>query len=257
MTRGFTPLTLAVAACLSGCNGVPLATQWKLRSYDLSTADVAPLRVALRAPDWLEPTPASARVVATYWRDGEEEARHVLTIFSSAPSARRTLRSSLDRTPPPPAGSSSSKPIAVISPRSAPRRRRRAAGARAGRKRMARSILPAASFAAARRSRRGRCSSTSMSMRMMGSAGCLCSSAMTRIRATRTSGSWPISCRLARPRLRASQSKRGNSGPIAPLSDLAGAAPPRSDMILATLPAGRAGHPSQCTATSFPSASKS
>ncbi|CAN2535187.1 hypothetical+protein [Methylocapsa aurea] len=80
MTRGFTPLTLAVAACLSGCNGVPLATQWKLRSYDLSTADVAPLRVALRAPDWLEPTPASARVVATYWRDGEEEARHVLTI---------------------------------------------------------------------------------------------------------------------------------------------------------------------------------
>ncbi|MBY6240301.1 hypothetical protein [Methylosinus sp. Sm6] len=80
MTRGLPPLALALALSLSACNGVPLSTQWKLRAFNLSTADVAPLRVALRAPEWLEPTPAGARVVVTYWRDGEEDAKHVLTI---------------------------------------------------------------------------------------------------------------------------------------------------------------------------------
>ncbi|MBG0809757.1 hypothetical protein IY145_10245 [Methylosinus sp. H3A] len=82
MTPRLAPLTvaLALALALSACNGVSLSTQWKLRSYSLSTADVSPLRIALRAPDWLEPTPVGARVVATYWRDGEEEAKHVLTI---------------------------------------------------------------------------------------------------------------------------------------------------------------------------------
>lgn len=80
MTRGLPSLALASALFLSACNGVPLSTQWKLRSFDLSTADVAPLRVALRAPDWLEPTPTSARVVVAYWREGEEAAKRVLTI---------------------------------------------------------------------------------------------------------------------------------------------------------------------------------
>jgi hypothetical protein len=80
MTRGLPSLALASALLLSACNGVPLSTQWKLRSFDLSTADVAPLRLALRAPDWLEPTPTSARVVATYWREGEEAAKRVVTI---------------------------------------------------------------------------------------------------------------------------------------------------------------------------------
>jgi hypothetical protein len=84
MTRGLPPLALAISLSLSACNGVPLATQWKLRSYDLSTADVAPLRIALRAPDWLEPTPAGARVVAAYWREGEAEKKRELTIRLAA-----------------------------------------------------------------------------------------------------------------------------------------------------------------------------
>lgn len=71
----------AAALALSACNsGVPLTTQWTLRSYDLGTADVAPLRIAVRAPDWLEPTPEKARVVAGYWRDDEAPAKRALTI---------------------------------------------------------------------------------------------------------------------------------------------------------------------------------
>jgi len=98
MTRRLTPLALALSLALSACNGAPLVTQWKLRSYDLSTADVAPLRIALRAPEWLEPMPAGARVVATYWRDGEEEAKHVLTIrlVSAAHEGDRPTLAGLD-----------------------------------------------------------------------------------------------------------------------------------------------------------------
>lgn len=78
MRRLFFPAALAFS--LSACNGVPLTTQWKLRSYSLATADAAHLRIAVRAPDWLAPTPEKARVVVTYWRDGEEDAKHALTL---------------------------------------------------------------------------------------------------------------------------------------------------------------------------------
>jgi hypothetical protein len=83
---------------LSACNGVPIITQWKLRSFDLATADVAPLRIALRAPDWLQFTPAGARVVATYWREGEEEEKRVLTIrlVSAAHEADRPALAGLE-----------------------------------------------------------------------------------------------------------------------------------------------------------------
>ncbi|TDX67194.1 hypothetical protein EDE12_101736 [Methylosinus sp. sav-2] len=98
MTRGLPSLALASALFLSACNGVPLSTQWKLRSFDLSTADVAPLRVALRAPDWLEPTPTSARVVVTYWREDEETAKRVLTIrlVAAAHAEDRPILAGLD-----------------------------------------------------------------------------------------------------------------------------------------------------------------
>ncbi len=70
----------ALALALSACNGAPLTTQWKLRAYNLGTADIASLRIAVRAPDWLEPTPDKARVVVGYWRDDEAPAKHALTI---------------------------------------------------------------------------------------------------------------------------------------------------------------------------------
>jgi hypothetical protein len=98
MTRVPAPFAIALALSLSACNGVPLATQWKLRSYSPSTADVAPLRIAVRAPDWLEPTPAGAKVVASYWREGEEERKHVLDIrlVSSAHLEDRPAVAALD-----------------------------------------------------------------------------------------------------------------------------------------------------------------
>lgn len=58
-----------VALTLAGCNGVPLMTQWKLRHFDLATADVSRLRVALRAPTWVTPTPDKAVLEATRARD--------------------------------------------------------------------------------------------------------------------------------------------------------------------------------------------
>lgn len=64
------PTVLALA--LAGCNGVPLATQWKLRHFDLGTADVSRLRVALRAPDWATPTPDKTVMEATRFLDDGE-----------------------------------------------------------------------------------------------------------------------------------------------------------------------------------------
>lgn len=78
MRRFLFPAVLALT--LSACNGVPLTTQWKLRSYSLATADVAPLRLAVRGPDWLEPTPEKGRVSVGYWRTEEPDARRSLAI---------------------------------------------------------------------------------------------------------------------------------------------------------------------------------
>lgn len=79
MRNIFLPAALALG--LSACNdGVPLSTQWKLRSYNLATADIAPLRIAVAAPDWMEPTPEKGQVVADYWRDEEPGAKRALTV---------------------------------------------------------------------------------------------------------------------------------------------------------------------------------
>ena len=60
---------------LAGCNGAPISTQWKLRDFNASTADLAQLRVAIRGPDWVTPTPENAAIEVRYWRDGGDEAR--------------------------------------------------------------------------------------------------------------------------------------------------------------------------------------
>jgi len=57
------------AAALGGCNGVPLSTQWKLRGFNLGTADISQLRVALRTPDWASPTPEKTIMNAKAGRD--------------------------------------------------------------------------------------------------------------------------------------------------------------------------------------------
>jgi hypothetical protein len=64
---------LGAALSLAACNGVPFSTQWKLRQFEVAKADFAELRVALRGPDWASPTPETARVEISYWRDDEEE----------------------------------------------------------------------------------------------------------------------------------------------------------------------------------------
>src|SRR5664279_1368988 len=66
-----------LALTLAGCNGVPLTTQWKLRHFDLGTADVSKLRVALRAPDWATPTPDKTVIEASRAQD---DGRRELTI---------------------------------------------------------------------------------------------------------------------------------------------------------------------------------
>ncbi|HYA80194.1 MAG TPA: hypothetical protein VED87_04600 [Methylocystis sp.] len=66
-------LALVLILTLGSCNGAPLSTQWKLRSFNVNTADLSQLRIALRAPDWATPTPERTVIEARYWL-GDDEA---------------------------------------------------------------------------------------------------------------------------------------------------------------------------------------
>jgi len=66
---------IALFLPLVACNGAPIATQWKLRNFNVGTADLAQLRVALRGPDWTTPTPENTVVEVRYWRDGGDETQ--------------------------------------------------------------------------------------------------------------------------------------------------------------------------------------
>lgn len=68
------------ALALSACNGVPLTTQWTLRSYSIASADIAPLRLAVRAPDWLEATPDNGKVAVSYWQAETPDEKRSLAI---------------------------------------------------------------------------------------------------------------------------------------------------------------------------------
>ena len=92
------PAVLALA--LAGCNGVPLTTQWKLRHFDLGTADVSKLRVALRAPDWATPTPDKTVIEATRLQDdGERKLTIHLRRAQHADDASEVARVANDPTP--------------------------------------------------------------------------------------------------------------------------------------------------------------
>lgn len=61
---------LAGALALAGCGHVPLSTMARLRSFDAMTLDPAQLRIAIRAPDWIEPRPDGAKLTFKVSRDG-------------------------------------------------------------------------------------------------------------------------------------------------------------------------------------------
>ncbi len=71
--RRFPPVLLLLA--LSACNGASIATQWKLRKFNIATADLAQTRFALGGPSWTTVTPENAVVEVNYWRDGEDAAK--------------------------------------------------------------------------------------------------------------------------------------------------------------------------------------
>ena len=48
-------ISLVAAFLVAGCNGVSLATIWKMHKFDPLTADPAQVRIALRGPDWMAP----------------------------------------------------------------------------------------------------------------------------------------------------------------------------------------------------------
>lgn len=73
-------LAVFAALALSACNGVPLSTQWKLRHFDLGTADISKLRVALRAPGWTTPTPGKTVLEATLAPRSPESGERKLKI---------------------------------------------------------------------------------------------------------------------------------------------------------------------------------
>lgn len=60
----------AVAALVGGCMHMPVATIAKLWSFDMTTADPAVLRTAVRGPDVLRTRPGGVKLVLTTWHDG-------------------------------------------------------------------------------------------------------------------------------------------------------------------------------------------
>ncbi len=90
--RRLWPLLLLFA--LSACNGAPLSTQWKLRNFNLGTADLAQLRVAMRGPEWTQPTPELASIEARYWR-GDDEAQAKSTVLRLRRAVHETDREAL------------------------------------------------------------------------------------------------------------------------------------------------------------------
>ncbi len=68
--RRFSPVLLLLS--LSACNSASIATQWKLRNFNITTADLAHTRFALAGPPWTTVTPENAVIEVNYWRDGED-----------------------------------------------------------------------------------------------------------------------------------------------------------------------------------------
>jgi hypothetical protein len=76
----FLPLVAAsvLALPLSACGHVPVSTLWALRNFDAATIDPALLRAAIRVPDTLEPAPGGVKLEIGWWRNGEEDKKHIV-----------------------------------------------------------------------------------------------------------------------------------------------------------------------------------
>lgn len=59
-------------AVLSACGHMPVATMVALRNFDFATFNPAALRVAARAPDWIDARPGGARLTVKLWASGQE-----------------------------------------------------------------------------------------------------------------------------------------------------------------------------------------
>lgn len=82
-------LALTLLLALAGCKGASLATQWKLRGFDLASADLAQLRIALRGPEWTTVTPERASLDLKTWTPeaGEATAKTVALRFQKGAHA--------------------------------------------------------------------------------------------------------------------------------------------------------------------------
>lgn len=85
--------TLALALSLGGCAHVPTASLAQLAKLDIMTADLKVLRAAVRAPAAIVPEPGGAKLVLTYWRDGEEKTSvSAALVEDTAPGALANLK---------------------------------------------------------------------------------------------------------------------------------------------------------------------
>jgi hypothetical protein len=81
-----------LAVVLSGCGHVPLTTMARLSSFDPGSVDPAQLRVAIRAPDWMEPRSGEAMLKFTLGRRGGPPAREERFALEPAETPQETAR---------------------------------------------------------------------------------------------------------------------------------------------------------------------
>jgi hypothetical protein len=103
------PLLLAVSAC----NGPSIATQWKLRNFDVATTDLAQTRFALGGPPWTAATPERATIEVSYWRDGDDESKAKTVALRLQKAAHVSDREALEK-----AGAAPSLAVIELTPAS-------------------------------------------------------------------------------------------------------------------------------------------
>ncbi|MBL8590334.1 MAG: hypothetical protein JNK46_17500 [Methylobacteriaceae bacterium] len=81
-----------LAVVLSGCGHVPLTTMARLSGFDPGEVDPAQLRVAIRAPDWMEPRSGEAMLKFTLGRRSGAAVREERFALEPAESPQETAR---------------------------------------------------------------------------------------------------------------------------------------------------------------------
>lgn len=81
-----------LAVGLSGCGHVPLTTMARLSTFDPGAIDPAQLRIAIRAPDWMEPRRGEATLKFTLGRRGGTPVREERFALEPAEAPQETAR---------------------------------------------------------------------------------------------------------------------------------------------------------------------